>query len=335
MAPKRRRTALQQNLQFASPVQMKRFNQTHGISPCGGDEEEEEEDVSEMERNFALFNKRGPAVQKSQMNDESNEATEDEDYSEDFVTEHRQAESTDTDITGSEESHNQRDCRPNTTNTGLHNKTEVKGDLSTLSFEEIIRLQSKVGTKACNKLKHATKKKTQHSEPAKRKSSDRPQEISAKKPVSFLRKLGSTKEPILRDPRFDDLSGEFKPEVFSQTYRFINNIRQREAKMVKKRLKKVKSDAKKEELKSFLKRLENQKRNHQRQEQQREKELHYKRKQRALVGDGHQPFYLKKSDKKKLQLAEKYNELKKSGKLENFLSKKRKRNAVKDRRKLP
>lgn len=41
------------------------------------------------------------------------------------------------------------------------------------------------------------------------------------------------------------------------------------------------------------------------------------------------------ADKKKLQLAEKYEELKKSGKLDNFLSKKRKRNAVKDRRNLP
>lgn len=38
---------------------------------------------------------------------------------------------------------------------------------------------------------------------------------------------------------------------------------------------------------------------------------------------------------KKLQLAEKYQELKKSSKLDNFLSKKRKRNAMKDRRKLP
>lgn len=36
-----------------------------------------------------------------------------------------------------------------------------------------------------------------------------------------------------------------------------------------------------------------------------------------------------------MELAEKYSELKKSGKLENFLSKKRKRNATKDRRKLP
>lgn len=90
---------------------------------------------------------------------------------------------------------------------------------------------------------------------------------------------------ILRDPRFDDLSGEFRPEVFSQTYKFIGDIRQREVQvclelqesglsayrtvsillycffipfilqMVKKKLKKVKSDAKKQELKSLLKRM--------------------------------------------------------------------------------
>ena len=46
-------------------------------------------------------------------------------------------------------------------------------------------------------------------------------------------------------------------------------------------------------------------------------------------------FFFRAADKKKLQLAGKYEQLKKSGKLENFLSKKRRRNAVKDRRKLP
>ena len=40
-------------------------------------------------------------------------------------------------------------------------------------------------------------------------------------------------------------------------------------------------------------------------------------------------------EQNKLQLAEKYEQLKRSGKLENFLTKKRKRNATKDRKKLP
>jgi len=31
-----------------------------------------------------------------------------------------------------------------------------------------------------------------------------------------------------RDPRFDDLSGEYKPEIFEKTYNFINVIKQKE-----------------------------------------------------------------------------------------------------------
>ncbi|KAF7703600.1 hypothetical protein HF521_022607 [Silurus meridionalis] len=265
--------------------------------------------------------------------EESNQADEDDGSDEeanDFEKEHGQAETSD--VTGSEDSDNE---KPNDPDPSIHTVTGFKQDLSTMSFEEILKLQSKFGRKACNKLLCNAKQKKQKFQPLKQASKDRPQEISSKRPVSLLRKEGFHKKPSLRDPRFDDLSGDFRPEVFSQTYKFIDEIRHGEAEMVKKKLKKVKSAAKKEELKSFLKRMENQKRNHQRQEQQREKELHFKRKQRALVEGGHRPFYLKKSDQKKLQLAEKYNELKKSGKLENFLSKKRKRNAVKDRRKLP
>uniref|UniRef100_A0A8B9HGD2 rRNA biogenesis protein RRP36 n=1 Tax=Astyanax mexicanus TaxID=7994 RepID=A0A8B9HGD2_ASTMX len=213
------------------------------------------------------------------------------------------------------------------------NSTKLTGlKLSTVSFEDIMRLQNKVGTKALKKIAYGTTKNKQTAEPMKRLSKHRPEEMSAKKPVPFLRKVVPTKKMVSRDPRFDDLSGEFRPDVFKQTYNFIGEIREKEAES---KLKKVKSEAKREELKSLLKRMKNQDSARQRLEQQREKALQFKRQQRELVGQGHRPFYLKKSDKKKLELANKYTELKKSGKLENFLSKKRKRNANKDRRKLP
>lgn len=35
-----------------------------------------------------------------------------------------------------------------------------------------------------------------------------------------------------RDPRFDDLSGEYKSEIFNKTYNFINDIKQREKKVI-------------------------------------------------------------------------------------------------------
>lgn len=33
---------------------------------------------------------------------------------------------------------------------------------------------------------------------------------------------------VARDPRFDDLSGEYNPEVFDKTYQFLNDIRAKE-----------------------------------------------------------------------------------------------------------
>ena len=58
-------------------------------------------------------------------------------------------------------------------------------------------------------------------------------------------------------------------------------------------------------------------------------------KERELVKMGKKPFYLKKGDEKKLELVEKYEELKKSGKLEKVLEKKRKHNASKVHKFLP
>ncbi|XP_067254707.1 ribosomal RNA processing protein 36 homolog [Chanodichthys erythropterus] len=297
---------------------------------------DDEEDALEMERNFALLSKRGviqtSAEDEEEMGDEDGSAEEDEAPEED--------EDNDMDDEGDSGSDEDEAVSDHGDEGGsraqAHSGGNIKSELSTMSFEEILKLQNKVGTKVYNKIAYgATKQQQQKNEPMKRLNKHRPQEISAKKPVPFLRKVVPVKKRISRDPRFDDLSGEYKPEIFNKTYKFINDLREKEAQIVRKNLKKAKSQTKKEELKALLKRMENQQRERQRQEQEREKELKYKRKQRELVGQGHKPFYLKKSDMKKLELAEKYSELKKSGKLENFLSKKRKRNATKDRKNLP
>ncbi|XP_030627396.1 ribosomal RNA processing protein 36 homolog [Chanos chanos] len=335
-----------------------------------GDSTDDDDDDLEMERNFALFSKRS-AMQTAGTEEESSgaeedssdaESTEGEDKGQPDMDKNEEEEDdgieedNDTDpaeMEGDSESDNDEgepvtsDNDSDDANSNSHQsegdssyaqletEDDVKRELSTMSFEEIMKLQNKVGTKAYNKIAYGPTKNKQAPKPMKRLNKHKPQEISSKKPVPFLRKVVPVKKAVSRDPRFDDLSGEYKPEIFNQTYRFIDEIRQREKQMVKKSLKKTKSDAKREELRMLLRRMENQERERKRRDQQQEKELAFKRKQRELVGKGHRPFYLKKSDKKKLELAEKYSELKKSGKLENFLSKKRKRNAMKDRRKLP
>ncbi|XP_060922615.1 ribosomal RNA processing protein 36 homolog [Limanda limanda] len=217
----------------------------------------------------------------------------------------------------------------------IQTREDIKKELSNMSFEDVMKLQNKVGTKVYNEVTYGNREKPKSGE-KRRLNKNRPMEISAKRRAPFLRQVVAVRKPTLRDPRFDDLSGEYKPEIFEKTYKFIDNLKQREKEVVQKQLKKKKmSDDKKEKLQFLLKRMENQERARKSREQQRERELQFKRQQRERANQGAQPFFLKNSEKKKLQLAEKYQELKKSGKLQNFLSKKRKRNAGKDRRKLP
>lgn len=213
---------------------------------------------------------------------------------------------------------------------------DIKKELSTMSFEELMKLQNKVGTKVYNEVVYGAKNKpVAEKKKIKRQNKNRPMEVSAKKPVPFLRSVVPVKKRTSRDPRFDDLSGEYKPDIFYKTYGFLDDIKRREKEVVQKKLKHAKVPEQKEQLQHLLQRMVNQERAQKSMQKQREKELEFKRQQRELVNQGQKPFFLKKSDKRKLELAEKYSELKKSDKLENFLSKKRKRNATKDRRKMP
>ncbi|XP_067876071.1 LOW QUALITY PROTEIN: ribosomal RNA processing protein 36 homolog [Heterodontus francisci] len=140
---------------------------------------------------------------------------------------------------------------------------------------------------------------------------------------------------MVRDPRFDDLSGEYKPEIFNQTYSFLSDVRRKEKEVITKKLKKVKDPKRKQELEYLLQRMTHQDEAQHKKQLQQERLKELKRKQREQVHQGQKPYFLKKSEQRKLVLAEKYLELKKAGKLESFLGKKRKRNAIKDRRKMP
>ncbi|NXY80870.1 RRP36 protein, partial [Alcedo cyanopectus] len=162
-----------------------------------------------------------------------------------------------------------------------------------------------------------------------------PLELSAKKPVPFLRQVVPIRRKVHRDPRFDDLSGEYKPEIFMKTYSFLETIKKKEKEMVQKQLKKCGNKEQKEKLQQLLNRMTQQEQAQKKQQKMREREMALKRQQRELAKQGKKPFFLKKSDKRRLELAEKYRELKRSGKLESFLSKKRKRNAIKDKCHLP
>ncbi|XP_075704623.1 ribosomal RNA processing protein 36 homolog [Rhinoderma darwinii] len=207
-------------------------------------------------------------------------------------------------------------------------------DFSSMSFEELLRARDKVGSKSFYKS-------VRESRGGKlcggniQADKIRPLEMSSKKPVPFLRKVVLTKKTIQRDPRFDDLSGEFKPEVFEKTYSFLDQIKLREKEVLEKRLWKARNPALREQLTQLLRRMNQQEAAAQQKQRLRERQVQFKRQQRERAQQGKRPFYLKKGDARKLELAQKFQELKKKGKVENFLNKKRKRNSIKDRRRLP
>ncbi|XP_031459231.1 ribosomal RNA processing protein 36 homolog [Phasianus colchicus] len=207
------------------------------------------------------------------------------------------------------------------------------GDEADLSLEERLRMQSAAGTRGCRQLSDGKKTATPGRAPVKQQLNKKgPVEMSAKKPMPFLRQVVPVTKKVHRDPRFDDLSGEYNPEIFMKTYSFLDTIKKQEK---EKQLKKCRNMEQKEKLQQLLNRMTQQEQAQKKQQKQRERELTLKRQQRELAKQGKKPFFLKRSEKRKLELAEKYAELKRSGKLESFLNKKRKRNAVKDKRRLP
>ncbi|KAB0357319.1 hypothetical protein FD754_001475 [Muntiacus muntjak] len=210
---------------------------------------------------------------------------------------------------------------------------------SHMSFEELLELQSRVGTKAYKQLVTGSNTKKQSSRPPVPKAcvadKHRPLEMSAKVRVPFLRQVVPVSKKVARDPRFDDLSGEYNPEVFDKTYQFLDDIRAREKELVKKQLKKHRSGEEHEKLQQLLQRMEQQETAQKERKRQQELRLALKQERRAQAQQGHRPYFLKKSEQRQLVLAEKFKELKRSKKLESFLSRKRRRNAGKDRRHLP
>ncbi|KAI8484757.1 rRNA biogenesis protein rrp36 [Branchiostoma belcheri] len=211
----------------------------------------------------------------------------------------------------------------------------MKKELSTMSFEDIQRLRDKIGTKTYNQALHGSNSKRDQSKVFKRVNKNRPVEMSSKIPPPRIRQVVPVKKKIHRDPRFDDLSGEYDEKIFEKSYSFLDPMKAREKKYLEKQLRKEKDEDRRRKIQQLIRKMEQQERT-KRQEDIKEKALkEWKAKEKELVKQGKKPYFLKKSDEKKLVLAQKFKELKKSGKVEKFLQKKRKKNAARDRKHLP
>lgn len=213
--------------------------------------------------------------------------------------------------------------------------TAVKEELSNMSFEELIQLKERLGLKVYNQVLHGKREKKTSKRVFKRENKNRPMEMSSKKPVKHSKDGAQVKKKMTRDPRFDDLSGEFNEHYFKSNYSFLFDIKAREKEKIKKIMKKEKDPEKKGELQKLFNRMDQQEQAEKQKDKRKDIEKEWKKHEQSQVQQGKKPFFLKKTDLRKLELAEKYKELQKSGKLETYLSKKRKKTAQKEKKKLP
>ncbi|KAJ2144907.1 rRNA biogenesis protein rrp36 [Coemansia sp. RSA 678] len=179
---------------------------------------------------------------------------------------------------------------------------------------------------------HGSRKEILHRETRKM-----PTMMSSKRPVSRFRQVVDISKSKTRDPRFDSLSGNFNEDLFEKSYEFLEDQQRDEISDMKRQLGKLKDkdgrDARRikralESVQSQLSAKEQKKRN------QELKRTHRKMETEA-VEQGKRPYFLGKRDLKDLEVAQKFNKLKGTAKLDKFMEKRRKRNANKDHRNMP
>ncbi|CAG2253186.1 PLRG1 [Mytilus edulis] len=110
--------------------------------------------------------------------------------------------------------------------------------------------------KQYNQVVHGDKvKKPTSKRSFKRENKNRPMEMSSKRPVRLSKESDPAKKKMTRDPRFDDLSGEYNESYFKSNYSFLYDIKSREKEKIKKTMKKEKDPEKKVELKMLYNRM--------------------------------------------------------------------------------
>ncbi|XP_067928641.1 ribosomal RNA processing protein 36 homolog isoform X2 [Watersipora subatra] len=205
--------------------------------------------------------------------------------------------------------------------------------LEHLTLQEIQQLRDKIGIKQFNKKYGRQKGISQRGfmQKKKRSKDSGPMEMSSKRPSNNTSTL--RKKPVTRDPRFDDLSGQYNEQIFKRSYKFIDRLKAKEMKAVRKIADDEEMDEEtRKKAKDMLTRM-GQKKNAKKEMSAASKvEQALKDERKKAIKEGHKPYFLKDAEKKKLVLAEKYKDLKKKGQLDAFMKKKRKTNAKKDTR---
>ncbi|XP_053202662.1 ribosomal RNA processing protein 36 homolog [Panonychus citri] len=177
--------------------------------------------------------------------------------------------------------------------------------------------------------RHKWKKKFNSIDP----NSDEPLEISSKgRPEPLM--VFQPQSKILRDPRFEESSGDFNKFIFRDRFGpLIKESMVEDLKELKKIEKKEKDPEQSEKIKSLIQRTKNKIKTSESQEKERQLIQKLRSEKRKEINKSG-PVYVTKAAITKAQLVEKFKKLKQSGKLSKYIEKKRKKNLGRDRKKL-
>ncbi|KAG2226779.1 hypothetical protein INT45_005744 [Circinella minor] len=234
-------------------------------------------------------------------------------------------------------------------------KSKMEGeenDLSSarkISKEQIMRdvkgAVNKLGKDRIRRTKRDMKRDNKYS----------PMEVSSKKAVSRFREVVPTSGSKTRDPRFDKLSGQLNQDLFEKSYSFLDDYKKSEQEMLRKTIKKEKNQEKRTNMESLLTKMVNYQKHlicvlfcltfshfikvsreaTEKQTKRKQELLRERKKAEAeLVKQGKKPYFLKRSEQRKLELMDKYQQLGEKN-MDKILAKRRKKNAAKDHRRVP
>jgi ribosomal RNA-processing protein 36 len=163
-----------------------------------------------------------------------------------------------------------------------------------------------------------------------------PLEVSSKRPVSWKRKVVEVPAMKRRDPRFETLSGKFNEDLFNKSYGFIKDIQSEEKRALQKELAHCTDATESHRLIKTLESIQNRESASQHKQVQQTIKREWRKQELKNIEEGvkKKPFFLKKSEERKLFLLNKFKN-KTDQDLDHLLEKKRKRNAGKIRKFLP
>jgi ribosomal RNA-processing protein 36 len=168
-----------------------------------------------------------------------------------------------------------------------------------------------------------------------RSSKHAPTSMSSKRAVTRRRTVVPLAKSKIRDPRFDPLTGPLVQTDIDKKYSFLNDYRTTEISALRTAIKNPKlPEHEKDGMKRQLLSMQSKQKAKEKEEAERKVLREHRKKEKDMIKQGKQPFYLKKSEQKKQALVERFTGMK-AKERERVIERRRKKLSSREKRNMP